>query len=86
MSYQVAIRRQALKELGQLPKADCTRVVAAIDQLADEPRPAGCKKLKGREGEMWQIRVVDYRVLYRIEDKAEVIEVGKVGHRRDVYR
>lgn len=86
MSYAVTIRKQALKELGQLPKTDCVKVVAAIDLLADDPRPSGCKKLRGREGDMWRIRVGDYRILYTIEDRAEIVEVGKIGHRKDIYR
>jgi len=52
--------------------------------LAVEPRPAGCKKLSGREG--WRIRIGDYRVLYEIREEVLVILVVDVGHRREIYR
>ena len=56
---------------------------AAIDSLADVPRPAGCKKLTDRPA--WRIRVRDYRVLYEIDDRVIRVTVIEVGHRRDVY-
>lgn len=54
MSYGVLILRRAQKELANLPKADYEHVRDAIASLAESPRPAGCKKLVGREG--WRIR------------------------------
>lgn len=58
--------------------------MAAIDQLATEPRPAGCIKLSGRA--QWRVRVGDYRVLYEIHDDALLVLVIEVGHRRSIYR
>ncbi len=43
------------------------------------------QKLKGDE-ELYRIRIGDYRVVYTIEDKVQIVEVTKVGHRKDVYR
>ncbi|MGI8911776.1 MAG: type II toxin-antitoxin system RelE family toxin [Rubrobacteraceae bacterium] len=56
----------------------------AIRELAGEPRPPGCRKLKGREG--WRIRVGDYRIVYRVNDDAREVIVVDIGHRRDIYR
>ena len=83
MSYEVLILRRAQKELADLPKVDYVRVRDAVAALADAPRPAGCKKLVGREG--WRIRSGDYRVIYEIDDAGEKITVLHIGHRRDVY-
>lgn len=85
MSYSIRIRKQALKELADLPTKQSLKVEAAIDNLADNPRPVGCKKLKGEHDFVWRIRVGDYRVLYKIEDEIKVIEVGKIGNRKNVY-
>lgn len=84
MSYRVSILRRAQKELGDLPTGAFERVRDALRALAEEPRPGGCKKLQGREG--WRIRVGDYRVLYKIDDTQQTVEVVHIGHRRDVYR
>ena len=61
------------------------RVAAIIDTLATEPRPRGVEKIRGSESTC-RVRVGDYRVLYEITDRALIVTVIKVGHRRDVYR
>ena len=49
--------------------------------------PPGCKKLKGKlYDNMWRIRVGDYRILYLIEDVVKVIDVKRIGHRKDIYQ
>jgi mRNA interferase RelE/StbE len=83
VSYTIQIFRRAQKELAALPQLVYPRVRDAIRELADTPRPPGCKKLAGREG--WRIRVGDYRVIYEIDDRAQSITVMHIGHRRDVY-
>ncbi|MBI3073650.1 MAG: type II toxin-antitoxin system mRNA interferase toxin, RelE/StbE family [Deltaproteobacteria bacterium] len=35
---------------------------------------------------VWRARVGDYRVVYRVDDRAVTILVVRIGHRRDVYR
>jgi len=42
----------------KLPAEVYDRLDSAILALANEPRPPGCVKLKGRED--WRIRVGDY--------------------------
>jgi mRNA interferase RelE/StbE len=67
-----------------LPKDDYERAKESIENLSDTPRPAGCKKLTGRDG--WRICAGDYRVIYEIDDTAQKVTILHVGHRRDVYK
>jgi mRNA interferase RelE/StbE len=60
------------------------RVNAAIDGLAEDPRPFGATKLVGRDD--LRIRVGDYRVVYAVDDEAHVVVVARIAHRQDVYR
>lgn len=83
-SYSVQIKQSAEKELRRIANADLRRVVRRIELLASDPRPAGCEKLFGDEG--YRIRQGDYRILYTIEDEKRVVQVYKIGHRREVYR
>jgi len=83
MSYEVRILRRAQKELADLSKIDYERVRDAVAALSGNPRPAGCKKLVGREG--WRLRSGDYRVIYEIDDAQKKVTVLHIGHRRDVY-
>jgi mRNA interferase RelE/StbE len=84
MNYQVFLRDAAQKSLSALPRDDYTNVRNAILELADNPRPHGCKKLRDRDG--WRIRVGKYRVIYRVDDTSRIVRVTHVGHRGDVYR
>jgi mRNA interferase RelE/StbE len=60
------------------------RIRAAIDALADEPRPRGAVKLAGRDD--YRIRVGEYRVIYAVDDDDSLVIVARIAHRREVYR
>ena len=82
-SYRIEIKRSAAKELEALPLKDRKRIVAKIRRLAGEPRPPRCERLSGHA--KYRIRQGDYRVLYAIDDHEALIQIVKVGHRKDVY-
>ncbi len=84
MSYTITFKKSASKQLRKLPKAVLATVASAVDDLANEPRPDSCKKLKGSD-DVYRIRVGDYRVLYTVDDSIITVEVIKVGNRKDVY-
>jgi mRNA interferase RelE/StbE len=84
MSYALAFKPSAEKELRKLSHDAIPRVVAAIRALAEEPRPHGCVKLSASQS--WRIRIGDYRVIYDIDDPNRKIDVLHIGHRREVYR
>ncbi|MYH42096.1 MAG: type II toxin-antitoxin system RelE/ParE family toxin [Acidimicrobiaceae bacterium] len=83
--YTVEIARRAIKSIAGLLRHEQHRVRAAIDLLADEPRPPSCVALTGEQS-AYRVRVGDYRILYEVVDERLVIHVVRVGHRRDVYR
>ena len=80
--YELKFRKSVHKDLHGLPKADLRRILNRIESLRDDPRPAGSQKLSGAE--KYRVRQGDYRILYSIDDDAIVVEVVKVGHRREV--
>ena len=84
-SYNLQIRRSATKELRALPAQARRAVVARIRKLARDPRPRGVEKLKGPE-DTYRVRVGTYRIVYEIRDRALIVTIVKVGHRKDVYR
>lgn len=83
--YRIEISRSAEKVLARLPKQVIPRIVAAIQNLAVDPRPFGCRKLTGQKN-VFRIRVQVYRILYEIHDELILIQVLKIGHRKDVYQ
>lgn len=84
-TYRVEIARRAVKALSALPRREQQRIRAAIDLLADNPRPPGCVAMTG-EAHAYRVRVGDYRIIYEVFDDRLVVQVVRVGHRRDVYR
>lgn len=81
--YTVLILPSAQKQLSKLPNAIATRIEDKMMELEHDPRPPGCKKLKGRDA--WRIRIGDYRAIYEIHDGKLIVTVITVGHRREVY-
>lgn len=82
--YQVKIEKKVKKSLKKLSISDYNAVKKTILNLANEPRPFGYEKLKGRDG--YRIRQGNYRILYDIEDSIKIVEIIKVAHRREVYK
>ena len=82
--FELKFKRSVTKDLRGISKVDVGRLLKKIEALRDEPRPPGCEKLAGKE--LYRIRHGVYRVVYSIDDAAIVVEVIKVGHRREVYR
>jgi mRNA interferase RelE/StbE len=83
-SYSIQIRRSAEKEIEQLPNKDRGKIIRRIEELRDDPRPAGTKKLSGEE--KYRLRQGNYRVLYEVHDDIVTIVVVKVADRKDAYR
>jgi mRNA interferase RelE/StbE len=82
--YSVELKPSARKELETLPAKLIERIFPKLEALAAEPRPAGCKKLKGGQQE-WRIRVGDYRIVYTIDDADLRISITRIRHRSEVY-
>ena len=82
--YTVQITRAARKELESLSKGIRERILEATEKLTDEPRPNGCKKLKGAM-DKYRIRVGDYRVIYQIDDAIIRVLIVRVAHRKEAY-
>lgn len=85
MAYSIQLAPAAVRALKKLSDDVRQRVGDTISALADDPRPAGVRKLSGSD-DVYRVRTGDYRILYRIVDSALVVIVVEVGHRRDVYR
>ena len=83
-NYTVALTSSAEEELHKLSGHLIARIVPRLERLASNPRPTGCKKLKGGDKE-WRIRVGDYGVVYTVDDAKLMIEVTRIRHRSSVY-
>lgn len=82
--YEVRLHSQAARTFQRLQRSMRDRIAAAIDALSDDPRPAGPTKLAGRDD--YRVRVGDYRIVYAVDDAERLVLIGRIAHRREVYR
>ena len=85
MPYHVDIAPAAQRDVRRLPPEVVRKVDASMLDLEQDPRPHGCTKLEDSEDE-YRVRSGDYRILYVIDDKAKLVTIAHVRHRRDAYR
>jgi mRNA interferase RelE/StbE len=83
-SYNIEWKHSAARELRKLPREAISRILQAVEQLATEPYPHGVRKMIGSE-RTYRIRVGDYRVVYNVVSSTLIIQIVRVGHRREVY-
>ena len=88
MGYQIRIERRAEKALVRLTRRDRRRIIKAIDDLAEDPRPAGCVPVKAAPRGTYRVRVGDYRVIYLVLDDDEgLVTVTRVRRQGgDTYK
>ncbi|MCD6423528.1 MAG: type II toxin-antitoxin system RelE/ParE family toxin [Elusimicrobia bacterium] len=82
--YKIKIISQAQKDLNKLKGKIFEQIKRKIFALGAAPRPSGCEKLTGKGG--YRIRVRDFRILYRIDDRMKIIFIYRIKHRKEVYR
>lgn len=76
--YRRELTKRAQRDLDKLSGDDLERVVAAILGLRENPRPQGAKKIRGP---IYRIRVGDWRIVYAVFNKDQLVIVGKVARR-----
>ena len=85
MSYEVRLRPAAQKESDDLPEPEYERVRKGISALEENPRPPRAKKLA--ESGLWRIRIGQNRIVYAIDDKAQLVMIVRVARRKeDTYK
>lgn len=85
MIYRITFRHAVLREMRGFPRSIRRRLWTAIDELRENPIPAGIKKVRGYN-DHYRIRIGEYRIVYHVATKSAVITIIRVRHRKDVYR
>jgi mRNA interferase RelE/StbE len=85
VSYLVEFTTAAARQIKKLPRPVRDRLLDAIGELGDDPRPPRATKLVD-ETTAWRLRVGDYRLIYDIYDDRLVVAVVRAAHRREAYR
>lgn len=81
--WSVEFERRADRDLERLDPQVRRRVLAAIGRLAEDPRSAALRKLKGRAES--RLRVGDWRVIVELNLAARTIVIVRVLPRGRAY-
>ncbi|MHA1683515.1 MAG: type II toxin-antitoxin system RelE family toxin [Promethearchaeota archaeon] len=84
MKFKISWSEKAIKQLEKLPRLIAKQIYHRVDELGEEPRPAGVKKLVGFP--YYRIRVGDYRVIFDIQDDKLIVLILEIGHRKKIYK
>ena len=82
--FELRLKPSVAKDLHGIPQEDVRRILARIETLRENPRQPGSEKLSGQE--RYRVRQGNYRILYTVADAEVVVEIVRIGHRREVYR
>lgn len=83
-NFRLCFKKTAIKELKKLPKKEISKITKLIKKLVVNPRPLGCKKLKGYS-DLWRVRSGNYRIIYSIEDEILIVEILEIVNRKNAY-
>jgi len=83
--YKIEWKNSAKKELKHLPKPIIIKILCLIEQLQTNAHPEGNKKIIGSK-QTYRLRTGDYRIVYTIKNDALIIEIIRIGHRKNVYQ
>jgi len=81
---KILIEEEALKALSKIPDPYAKNITKKIKTLAGDPLPQKCKKLKGTN--LFRIRSGNYRIIYNLEKKQNLIRVLVILHRCKAYK
>ncbi len=79
--YNIEWKENALRELEKLESSLARRIIKKVDELSENPFSKDIKRLKGCDD--FRLRVGDYRIIFAI--KQNIIQILKVGHRKNIY-
>ena len=83
--YEILIHNNVQKIIKKLPKNLILEMLDSMNDLANNPRPNGSKKLKGYKN-LWRIRVGEWRIIYAIEDERLIVLVVELAPWGQAYK
>ena len=85
MRFDVRLSRSADRYVERVPRDVQRRVVARLDQIADDPFGPHTKPLAG-PGNRRAARVGALRIVFTVDRDRRIVDVSDIGPRGQVYR
>ncbi len=85
VSYKSVWKGSSEHDLRKIDRQYISRILKAIESLADDPFPVQSRKLKDSESS-YRLRIGDYRVIYQVDSQSKILTIYHVRHRKDAYK
>ena len=82
--FNIEWKEGAIRQLEKLQSFLSKRILNKVEELKDNPFLKDIKKLKGEEA--FRLRVGDYRVIFDMDYKNNLITILRLGHRKNIYQ
>jgi len=88
VAYEIRIAPAAERAVGKLPAQVQAAVLDKLEELAEDPRPATCEKVRELASlGVYRVKVGrDYRILYQVRDEVAWVLIVKVADRKEIYQ
>jgi len=86
MSYSVVFSSNAIKDLHAIPREYQEKIIIKAESLGLHPYPKDSLKLKGIRETLRRIRVGVYRIFYFVDDEMKMVDIRRIGHRKEIYQ
>ncbi|MFC1768395.1 type II toxin-antitoxin system RelE/ParE family toxin [Nanoarchaeota archaeon] len=80
---RIIIQPIAKKQLKKLPHQVIEIILRKIYSIKEDPLS---QIIRLKKSPFWKLRIGDYRVIMVINTKDQIINVIKIGHRKDIYQ
>lgn len=87
LKYKVTFSSEAEKNLRKIDRNIARRILTSLAGLSNDPfNNSNTKKMKGKEGAIYRLRVGNYRIIYEVINNELIIFVVRIGPRGDIYK
>lgn len=85
--YELEFLPSAQKEFKKLDKVAQVKIKEKLLLLVENPNDLknNIKVLKGEYSGLFRLRVINYHVVFRVEEEKVIIMIVRVGYRKDIY-
>jgi mRNA interferase RelE/StbE len=89
MAWRIEYSKEAEREIAKLDRPIAQRIIKFMGSRVaklENPRSIGEALAGSTLGDYWKYRVGDYRIIADIQDKKLMVQVVRLGNRREIYR
>lgn len=85
MVYKIRMPNKWVKYIKKLDSSVQVEIRACLKSISENPFENDGSVKKYRPTKIFKRRVGDYRILYQVLNKIKIVDIVRIGHRKNVY-